>query len=66
MEEVLKSASSRPLIDVVEMNIGRPQYCTMDSRTMYNFVRVLSGRYTVRCNLAEIVIRGSSYKDSEP
>ena len=26
----------------------------------------LSGRYTVRCNLAEIVIRGSSYKDSEP
>ena len=27
---------------------------------------VLSGRYTVRCNLAEFVIRGSSYKDSEP
>ena len=26
----------------------------------------LSGRYTVRCNLAEIVIQGSSYKDSEP
>ena len=28
--------------------------------------RRLSGRYTVRCNLAEFVIRGSSYKDSEP
>ena len=29
-------------------------------------VRELSGRYTVRCNLAEFVIRGSSYKYSEP
>ena len=26
----------------------------------------LSGRYTVRCNLADVVIRVSSYNDIEP
>ena len=36
------------------------------SLAIHNRRYVLSGRYTVRCNIAEFVIRGSSYKDSEP
>ena len=39
---------------------------TILTATAARVLQGLSGRYTVRCNLAEIVIRGSSYKDSGP
>ena len=43
-------------------------HCTFDNaRTfLYSSLRRLSGRYTARCNRADIAVRVSSYSDIEP
>ena len=54
-----------PNIIDIPLLCQNPLFLRLHLHFVYALLTALYG-YTVRCNLAEIVIRGSSYKDSEP